>query len=333
MRDTLESSPNLSKLSVAGILCFCGILIGSCTTPLSKRSASWPELVTEMTGVGKEVSVPLVEIGTGPLGKVPYIGVKAEYGGQPLLLQVDTGSSLTLLRESLRSSLSARPVSNAEVLGATGSMAEQSLFQTSALSLGDLHLKNEIVTFLPDTQIDALGRKEYKEKLDGVLGASLLHRGEVEFNTVQKTLTVRPFDQSQAQSLQVKIPMVWISDLNGFAIPLEVGSDRSVRFILDTGTNADIIFDSGGVYGERIEATVPIGSAECRTFRGSYQVKAYWLPFPVSIAGKRSDPGTRVYVESRDDHRHAGSVGIPLIWSNRRVVLNAHQQTAAFESK
>lgn len=332
MRDTLKRSRKLRGVSVAGILSLCGVLIGSCTT-FPKRTASWPELATRMTGTGKEVTVPMVEIGTGPLGTVPYIGVKAEYGGRPLLLQVDTGSSLTLLRESLRTGLSARPVSHAEVLGATGSLAEQSLYRTSALSIGDLKLKNEIVAFLPDAQIDALGRKEYKEQLDGVLGASLLHRGEVEFNTIQKTLTVRPFDEAQAQNLPIRIAMVWISDLNGFAIPLEVGSDRSVRFQLDTGTNAEIIFDSGGTYGQRIEASTSIGTAECRTFRGTYQVKAYWLPFPVTIAGRRSEPGTRVYVESRDDHRHAGSVGMPLIWANKRVILNAHQQTAAFEPK
>lgn len=286
-----------------------------------------------MSGTKKEISVPLEEIGTGPLGKVPYIGVKAEYGDQPLLLQIDTGSSLTLLRESLRTGLSARQVSSAEVMGATGDLAKQTLYRTSSLSLGGLHLKNEIVAFLPDKQMDALGRQQFKEKIDGVLGASLLHRGEVEFDTLKKTLLLRPFDQAQAQSLPTRIPMVWVPDLNGFAIPLEVGSDRSVRFLLDTGTNAEIIFDSEGVYGNRIQSTVPIGTAECRTIRGTYQVKAYWLPFPVTIAGKRSEPGTRVYVESRDDHRHAGSVGIPLIWSNKRVILNAQQQTASFEPK
>ncbi len=333
MKDTLVCSRRLMRVTAAGILALCGILIGSCTTTIPKRASSWSELVIKMAGTGKEVSVPLIEIGTGPLSKAPYVGVKAEYAGHQLLLQVDTGSSLTLLRESLRTGLSARPVSHAEVQGATGSLAKQTVYRTSSLSLGDLRLKNEVVAFLPDTQIDALGRKEYKEKLDGVLGASLLHRGEVEFNTVQKTLTIRPFEDAQAQSLPVKIPMVWIPDLNGFAIPLEVGSDRSVRFQLDTGTNAEIIFDSGGTYGERIEATIPIGTAECRTFRGTYQVKAYWLPFPVSIAGRRCEPGTRVYVESRDDHRHAGSVGMPLVWANKRIILNAHQQTAAFEPK
>ncbi len=332
MRNALGCSSCQKGWSAAGILILSGILVCSCTS-LPKRSASWPSLAAKMTGAKKEVSIPLVEIGTGPLGKVPYIGVQAEYGDQPLLLQIDTGSSLTLLRESLRTSLSARQVSNAEVLGATGNMAEETLYRTSSLSIGGFHLKNEIVAFLPDKQIDALGRREFKQKLDGVLGASLLHRGEVEINTEKKMLIVRPFEDAQAQSLSNKTAMVWVPDMNGFAIPLEVGSDRSVRFLLDTGTNAEIIFDSEGVYGERIQASVPIGSAECGSIRGTYQVKAYWLPFPVSVAGRRSEPGTRVYVESREDHRHAGSVGIPLIWAYKRVILNAQQQTAAFEPK
>src|SRR3990172_5672444 len=108
---------NGAGLSAMGFLGICGVLLCSCNT-IPKRATTWPTLVTKMNQVGKEAAVPIEEIGAGSLGKVSYIGAKVEFGDRTLLLQIDTGSSLTLLRESLRSTLNARPVSRAEVLGA-----------------------------------------------------------------------------------------------------------------------------------------------------------------------------------------------------------------------
>jgi hypothetical protein len=300
-----------------------------------------------MEPVSNEVCVPWVELPSSSLGKDPFLAVNVQCGERMLLFQIDTGSSVTVLRESLRSLVDAHPVSRAEIMGPSGNPTEQTLYTTSSLNLGGMALKNEVLVVFPDQQLDALlggpsiptasaeaGRisaDHTSHQIDGVLGATLLQRGEVEFNQPLKTLIIRSFENSLMSTLRLRLPMVWDDALNGFGIPVEVGSERNRRFILDTGTNAEIIFDSEGQYGKLIQQTKPIGSAQAKTIRGNYLLEIYRLPFPVTVGAQRYEPGAPVYVEKRSLHRHTGSVGIPLIWGHKRVVLNLQQQFLGVE--
>ncbi|MBW7939102.1 MAG: clan AA aspartic protease [Candidatus Omnitrophica bacterium] len=306
--------------------------LSSCYS-LIQRNHTWPELVTRMDPAESEISAPLVGISPGSTSQSPFIGVQVTCRSKEYLFQLDTGSSVTLIRQSLQKEIGATPLARAEIITASGSTSEQTLYTTSRLKIGEFVLRNEVVAFVQDEDIDALGRRGGAERLEGVLGASLLHRGEIELAIEQKRLFLRSFSAPQVHGIKTRVALVWVPDNNGFVLPLEVGTDRSVRFLLDTGSNSNLIFDSNGIYGKKIESTPSIGTAECRTLRGTYTVKAYRLPFPVKIAGHTFDTGSTVFVEKRQDGRHAGSLGTPFLLSHRRVVLNAHDQTAAFEPK
>lgn len=286
-----------------------------------------------MAPAESEIIVPLVGITPGEKKQSPFIGFRVDCGNKELLLQLDTGSSVTLIRKSLQKELRAKAFARGEIVTASGASTEQTIYTTSRLKLGDFVLRDEVVAFVPDAEIDALGRRSGAERLDGVLGASLLHRGEIELATEKSQLILRSFNAAQVHGIKTRVPLVWVSDNNGFVLPLEVGSDRSVRFLLDTGSNSSLIFDSNGVYGKKIESTPSIGTAECRSLRGTYIIKAYRLPFPVNIGGHTFDTGSTVFVEKRQDGRHAGSIGTPFLLTYRRILFNAREQTVGFEPK
>jgi hypothetical protein len=280
---------------------------------------------------GREVKIPLVEIASGP-GMKPYLGVDAAAPGQSLLMQIDTGSSLTLLRESLKKKIKLKQVSRAEIVDLPAGTNQHDVFLTSSLSLGGLVLEDEPVCLVPDSHFDAFSQVAQKH-LDGVLGASLFHRGEVEVQPASGTLYIRPFSQSILQKGPYAVQLLYVPDLNGFAVPMEPDKGRPSRFLLDTGSNAEIIFDEESQLGRQIKATPSIGNSRCRTFRETYDVPSYRLPLNLSLAGLRYERGTIVHVAKRRDSRLEGSLGIPLLWSCDRAIFNQHLEQVAFLPK
>jgi hypothetical protein len=305
-------------------------LLASCYS-LKKGPATWPTLMDRLTTVDREMTVPLVEIPSGA-GMASYMAVKVKGEKREYLLQVDTGSSLTLFRESVAKELHLKRVGRGEIVGLPDGDNHAEVCLTSSLSLGEFRLKEETAASMPDVRFAGF-EKISGIRVDGILGASLLHRGEVEINGASRTLTLRPFSQSAIQNSQKTVELLPIHDLNGFAVPLDVNFDKPGRFLLDTGSNAELIFDGAGRFGRKIKSTHSIGSEECCTIRGSYPVPAYRLPFPMILGGRRFDPGSRVYVEDRQDHRLEGSIGTPIFWSSRKVILNVKQERASFEPK
>lgn len=309
---------------------FAWACLSSCSS-LQPKATTWPEVLERLPPTREEVALPLVEIPSGSTDS-PFAGVRAKRGDRDLLLQIDTGSSVTVLRESLRRDLRLRPMGKAEAEGFGAESTEQDLHWTSSLALGDLALKAEPVTFLADSKFDQLP-KVTPTRVDGILGASLLQRGEIEFDGPNRRLIIRPFEKSTLGSNRDSIPLVHYENLNGYVVPLETGERSRVRFLLDTGSNAPLIFEEGHNLGSRIKATPSIGKSECSTFRGTYTLEAYRLPFPLGLGGYRFQPGLTVYVESRIDPSLDGTIGAPAIWGCKRVVLNRSLERAVFEPR
>ncbi|MCG3196244.1 MAG: hypothetical protein GHCLOJNM_00716 [bacterium] len=309
---------------------FAWACLSSCSS-LQPKATTWPEVLERLPPTREEVALPLVEIPSGAT-ESPYAGVRVTCGGNDLLFQIDTGSSVTVLRESLRRDLRLRPMGKAEAEGFGAESTEQDLHWTSSLALGDLALKAEPVTFLADSKFDQLP-KVTPTRVDGILGASLLQRGEIEFDGPNRRLIIRPFEKSTVQDSQNWIQLAHYENVNGYVVPLETGERSRVRFLLDTGSNVPLIFEEGQNLGARIKETHSIGESECSTFRGTYTLKAYRLPLPLGLGGYRFQPGLTVYVEPREDPSLDGSIGIPVIWSCKRVVLNRSLERAVFEPR
>lgn len=309
------------------LACLFGLLVGASCSPYKRIPLTWPELNKRLDPVRREFQVPIVPIAAAGQ-PVPYLGLPIQAGNRELVFQWDTGSSVTLLRESLRKSLKLTRVGQAEVVNAPEGEEPQSIFATSDLRLGDFRLREEFVAFLPDQQFDTFSSR-FTPRVDGILGASLLHRGEAEIRGPSETLVLRPFGSSpETTPPQQTVFLIHIPDINGFAVPVDVEGSRSRRFLFDTGSNAEFIIDANTELGQKLRATPPVAQIPCRTIWQTYPLELYRLPFAMILAGRKIEPGTQVLVENRTDKRLAGSLGVPVVWSSERVILNRRLERA-----
>ena len=290
---------------------------------------TWPPLIERMSEVRQEIQVPFKRIPSGRSG-IDFVGVEVQSRERSLLLLVDTGTSMTLLRESVRLELRLEKTTQGESVEPFEESTRMTIYSTSSLFIGGEALESEAVAFFPDKRFDGLTHGDDRP-IDGILGATLLARGEVEFDMVGGTLAVRPFDSSQVEGPSNTVPLLSIPDLNGFTVPLQTGEGRIVRFILDTGTNADLILAAESELGKRAIERGETGSSTCRTLRGENLVGSHPLPEQLIIAGHSFDAGLPVFVQPRPEPRFEGSLGIPVFWASSRVILNQVLGLAYFQ--
>ena len=281
----------------------------------------------KVTEVREETRIPLKLLPSGR-PNVPFFAVQAQCKDRNLLLLVDTGTSLTLLRDTHQERMKVKQVSQAEAN--TKGSPTLPVFSSSSLSLGEFQLEGETVAFLSDDQFASLVR-ETGVPVDGFLGATLLRRGELEFNIPDKMLVIRPFDRSQVEDSPCAVPFVPIPDRNGYAIPLKDSDGSPGRFLLDTGSNAALTLAADRPLGEAAQKAGAFGRNECRSLQGNQTFECFPLPVELSLPGYAFQKGLRVVLIPDEDPRIEGTVGMPLFLDSNRVLLNHNLQLAAFE--
>jgi hypothetical protein len=280
-----------------------------------------------VTEIREETRIPLKLLPSGQQS-VPFFAVQAQCKDRNLLLLVDTGTSVTLLRNTHQERMKLKQVSQAETN--TQGSPTLSVFSSSSLRLGEFHLEGETVAFLSDDQFDSLER-ETGVPVDGFLGATLLRRGEVEFNVPDKMLVIRPFDRSEVEDSPFSVPFVSIPDSNGYVIPLKDRDGSQGRFLLDTGTNAALTLATDCPLGQAAQKAGASGYNECRSLQGKHTFECYPLPAELTLPGYAFRKGLRVYLVPEVDPRIEGTVGMPVFLDSNRVLLNHKLQLAAFE--
>jgi hypothetical protein len=288
-------------------------------------------LIEKMNEVKQETRLPLRRIPSGRSG-VDFIGVEVQSRERPLLMLVDTGTSLSILRESVREEVRLKKLTQGETVEPFAQRDTATVYSTSSLFIGGEALGSEPVTFLPDERFDGLTHND-GSKIDGILGATLLARGEVEFDALEMAMRVRPFRDARIGKGPHTVPLLVIPDLNGFTVPLETEDGSVFRFILDTGTNADLILAEESDLGKKAKELGETGSSNCRTLRGENLVGSHPLPVPLQIAGHRFERGATVFVQPSAEPRFDGSLGIPIFWASERVILNREQGLVSFEPR
>lgn len=305
-------------------------LLGACAI-LQNQPRNWEPVLRNVRQVQNEVRLPIQPIPSGRSG-IDFIGVEVQSQERPLLALLDTGTSLTILRESVRPEVRIRKVTKGEGTDGFEEQLPTTIFSTSSLYVGGEALESEPVIFLPDEQFDSLTRAEGR-KIDGILGATLLSRGEVEFDPRERTLTIRPFGAGRLEEGPHTVPLLKIPDLNGYTVPLETEEGRRARFILDTGTNADLILAEESDLGKKAKQVGASGSTQCRTLRGENLVGSHPLPLTLRIATQRFEKGIPVFVQPRPEPRFEGSLGIPVFWASERVILNQELGLILFQPR
>jgi len=282
-----------------------------------------------VTTASREITAPIRPLPSG-FSDVPYIGLELGIPGKNLLLLLDTGTSVTLLRESLRTDVDLRKVTEGQIEPGDGDSGKQTIYFTSSMDLDGFQLRNEPITFFSDERFEYLAQGS-GTRIDGILGCSVLKRGEIEIDGPQKLLTIRPFEEGRITSLPSRVPLIFIPDSNSYAVPLESDSENQGRFLLDSGTNAALILARDSRLGKEARKTPPLSSTECRTWHGTYSVEVHSLPTALALGKYLFKSESRVFVEERSDSRLKGSIGVPIFWNCSRVVLNHEEQLAAFE--
>jgi hypothetical protein len=305
------------------------LLAFSCS-PTKNQPTNWNQLLEQFNTVQNEVRVPVHLIATR-FKETPFAGIWVDTEARPLLLLLDTGAGTTVLRESHRNLLDLNEFGQVAAEGGVGRPATTNLafYTTSSLSLNGFPLQNETVAFMDDREFDEIGKNSGKT-IDGLLGATLLQRGEIDLDVPARVLTLRSFDKNQVEQSQYSIPLVHFPDKNGYAIPLTNQEGKTGRFLLDTGTNAVLVLNEKRPFGQAAVRSQSIGNLDFQTLHGEGSVSFYGLPGALFMRGRVFAKGTPVAVAPRDD-RLEGTVGIPLVWSSRRVILNHRKELAAFD--
>ncbi len=299
---------------------------GGCEFP-RRQSSSWPQMNQRMPPAQEEVQIRLEKIPSG-VKESPYAGIRVLTRNGSILLLVDTGTSTTLLRESIRPSLKLSKLSKTRIDGSNGDET-QSLYSTSSLRVGPLEFTNETVAFLPDDQMDRLTRKSGRG-VDGILGATLLSRGEIEFRGPEGELVIRPFDRSKIKADDRSMPLIFIPKTNAYAIPLRTETGQGSRLLLDTGTNVELILDEQRPLARRVMTTRPVGTRNYDSISGSHQVRLFTLPFSINGPGVTFPAGGIVCVDSQGNEPLDGIIGIPLFWRTPRILLNRQAELVTF---
>ncbi|MCA9432520.1 MAG: retropepsin-like domain-containing protein [Candidatus Omnitrophica bacterium] len=301
-------------------------LVTSCALP-KRQARSWNQMNTEIELAREEVQIRLEKIPSG-VKDAPYAGIRAQTRDGAILLLVDTGTSVTLLRESVRDKLKVSKLSRAR-LESEDSDSERRLYTTSSISVGPLEFTNEAVTFLPDDQVDGLSRNAGR-RVDGILGATLLRRGEIEFRGPENELVIRPFDRSKIKVDNSSLPLIFIPDSNTYAIPLRTETGMGSRLLLDTGTNVELVLDEHRPLARKVMESTQTGTWNYDSVHGSHEVRVFELPFGILGPGISFPKGRKVCVDSRRDGPLDGVIGIPVFWRTSRILLNSKMEMASF---
>lgn len=298
--------------------------IGGCDR--QKRRSSWPAATETLRPASEVVHIRLEKIPSG-IRETPYLGIRAETGKGSALLLVDTGTSLTLLRESLRGDLNLSKRTRAVNEAVDGQPTD--IFLTSSLRAGPFEFTNEAVAFLPDERIDAL-TKNSGNRIDGILGATLLNRGEIEIRGGENSLTIRPFDRSVLTKETPTVPLIFIPDSNTYAIHLSAAGVGGCRLLFDTGTNVGLVLDEHRPLARKVMESPQVGLWNYESVHGAHEVRVYNLAFDISGTDLIFPAGSAVCVDSRRKGPLDGVVGAPAVWKTPIVILNRQREAASF---
>lgn len=141
-------------------------------------------------------------------------------GSEPLWMMLDTGSSLTVLDESVSKTLGLKSSSKGRAYGpGQGSSQEVALASHATIRFADTELGNQTVATLP---LDWFSR-EVGRSTDGFLGSDLFRRFVVEIDYANQVL--RLYD-----------PATYVYSGPGQGVPLQFNSDNIPRIRADVIT-------------------------------------------------------------------------------------------------
>ena len=259
----------------------------------------------------------------------PYLVVGVETEENPVNLIVDTGSPLSVVRDSLRKSLEAELVGHSPQLEAGKYEMVREVYRTSSLRLGGVRLVDEPVVFLPDEAFDRFGFSEF----DGVLGATLLSRGVVEIETETHRIRLYPFDKGPEVDRKHSITMVHLWDLNYFVFALNTEQGGMGRFVLDTGTNYDLALKKSSTLAQRAMESERIEVWGLQDLMGFQKVPIYSLGENLTNSGLFYPKEMTVPVVDYESLPIDGMVGVSLVWNSKKVVLNAKEELVHIETR
>ncbi len=310
-----------------GMTVILSVLLLSIGCFLPKRQGSqWPvmELASE------EVQIRLERIPSG-VKDAPYMGIRALTRTGSVLLLVDTGTSLSVLRESLKPELKVSRLSR-QTVETEGEGETRDFYTTSSLRVGPLEFTNEAVSFLPDQEVDALTQNSGVQ-VDGLLGATLLKRGEIEFRGPEGEMVIRPFDRSKIKADDRSLALIFLSKSNTYAIPLQTESGQGSRLLLDTGTNVELILDAPRPLARKVMESDPVASWNYRSIHGVHQAQIFELPFSLSGPGIIFPKGRRVCIDTQRESPLDGVIGVPIFWKTPKILLNTQAELVSFSDQ
>jgi hypothetical protein len=226
--------------------------------------------------VRSEVRIP-VRSDNSADPRASFIYLDGKIQEEPVVLIFDTGSSSTLLRSSLRKKAKSVRCAVCDLPAPGTSREATPVYRLPRFQIGDLDLAEEPVIYLPDASFDCIESISGMH-IDGILGASLLWRGELDFRGPEKAFYIRPFEQSTIDSHPACVPLGYSHDVNSYLVRLEErkspgeGKAWWGRLVVDTGSEPALQIEPTSVWGREL--------VDWSTVQGQASISSPQLPEP-----------------------------------------------------
>lgn len=258
------------------------LLVTAWTTPIAAETIGGPAVTFQLRKPA-EIIVPVLIDGRGPYAFI-----------------LDTGSTHTVITETLAATLGAHAVAQAPVRTAAGTEMYR-VVELPRVQVGPVEVAAIAATALPKAMAtSALGRD-----VDGVLGQDVLAVSAFTIDYKTRRLTwnddegwgTRLALEASAGRYLVRVPSA------------TCGCD--MRFVPDSGADALVLFDIGK--GPRLEAKSSEGSFAMTTVSGTRETPLVTIPrFEVGARVFRNQPAAVVRIDAADESRGDGLLPLHL---------------------